>query len=65
MQTNNLKTIRLNLGLKQSDIAKQLGVTKSAYGRWERGECFPRVNKLIKLAHIFGISIDNLMKILS
>ncbi|WIK67060.1 helix-turn-helix domain-containing protein [Globicatella sanguinis] len=61
MNVKTLKTIRLKRGLKQEDIAKKLGVTKSAYGRWERGECNPRCDKLKKLAQILGVSIDSLI----
>nr|WP_276933774.1 helix-turn-helix transcriptional regulator [Globicatella sulfidifaciens] len=57
MNTNTLKTIRLKRGLKQEDIAKKLGITKSAYGRLERGECYPRSDKLMPLSKTLNISI--------
>lgn len=39
-----------------------MGVTDKAVSKWERDICYPDVNSLPKLAEIFGISVDELMK---
>lgn len=64
MKKDTLKSIRLKRGLKQEDIAKQMGITKSAYGRWERSECYPRADKLILLSYILEVELTQLIDIL-
>ena len=55
------KNLRAKLNLSQSDVAKQLGVTRQAYANYERGVREADYNTLNKLAVIFNVSTDYLL----
>lgn len=51
-----LKAKREQRNLKQSDMAKLLGVTTQTYLKWENGVYEPRASHIKKLAEILDIS---------
>ena len=55
-----LKELRLERGLGQVQLAKELDVGKSVVSLWELGKCEPTLSKLIAMARFFGVSIDDL-----
>ena len=55
---NNLKQLRKNKGVLQSEVADVIGVTKQAYGHYETGRRKPSPEVLAKLADYFGVSVD-------
>ena len=56
-----IKNLRVNSGMNQVQLAKRLGVTKSAVNSWETGTNSPSLSYIIKLAQIFGVSTDYLL----
>jgi transcriptional regulator with XRE-family HTH domain len=58
---NNLKELRLAKGLKQSDMAKLLGVAKSTYSMYESGLRTPTIPKAKEIAKILDVSVDYLL----
>ena len=56
-----LKAYRENNGYSQEDVAKILGVSRQAYGRYESGERECSFASLRKLSQIFHTSIDSLL----
>ena len=58
---DNFRIFRKKSGLTQEDIAEKLGVTRQAVAKWERGETTPDVEFCIKLAELYGTSIDALL----
>ena len=58
----NLKKLRKNKGVHQKEISKQLGISVSGYSLYETGQREPDIEKLIKLADYFNITIDELLK---
>jgi DNA-binding XRE family transcriptional regulator len=57
-----LKAIREHLGLSQSEIAIEIGVTdRSSVSGYERGEREPPLPILLKYARLAGISTDELI----
>lgn len=52
--------IRDKLGLKDSDVAKGTGITKSTFSDWKSGRSNPKNDKLQKIASFLGISVDYL-----
>ena len=58
----NLRTYRKRCGFTQKALAKALGVTTQAVSRWERGNCYPDLLLLPKIAAYFDISIDQLFE---
>ena len=57
-----IKMCRTELGMKQTDLAMQLGVTDKAVSRWERGIGFPDIKLLEPLANALNISIVELIQ---
>lgn len=55
-----LKQFRENSGLTRSQLADKLGVEVRIIYDYEDGFKTPRINKIIALAQIFGVSLDSL-----
>lgn len=56
-----LKELRQKKGVYQKDVAKYLGVDRTTYVKYERGNSEPSNDILIKLADYFNISVDCLL----
>lgn len=54
---------RSKAGLTQNEMAEKLGVTNKAVSKWENGKSKPTTNALRKMAVLFGLSVDELLKI--
>lgn len=50
-----LRAVRLKCGYSDGDIAKELGISRSAYTYYETGKTLPDVVTLIALARIYKI----------
>lgn len=57
----NLSTLRRNADMTQSELADKLNLTRQAVSRYEKGDSFPDISILVKIAEIFNISIDELI----
>ena len=57
----NLKFLRLEEGLGQTELAEKLGVSKGIISLWENGLREPTMSSLIALAKFFNVSIDFLV----
>ncbi len=60
---DNIKELRMEKGLGQTELAKMLGVSKGVVSLWENGLREPGMYSLILLAKFFGVSIDELVGI--
>ena len=60
---NNLKSIRENKSLSQSEFSKIIGVSESALSQYERGGRSPSAEILVKIATKLNISCDYLLGI--
>lgn len=58
---DRIKTIRESHNMTQSQLAKQLHITRSAVNGWEMGLSVPSTQCIVELAKIFGISTDYLL----
>lgn len=58
---NNLKNLRKSKNLSQSEVAKIINKTTSAYGYYEVERNEPDLQSLIKLADYYDVSIDFLV----
>ena len=56
-----LKNLRMEKGIGQVELAKQIGVSKGIISLWENGLREPNMFSLIILAKYFGVSIDYLV----
>ena len=55
-----LRTAREKSGKTQAQVAKELGVTESAYQRYEYDRIEPGVRTAIRIAKILGSTVENL-----
>ena len=58
---NILKTIRTQQDIRQSDLAKAIGVSPSTIGMYEQGRRDPDSDTVIKLAEYFNVTTDYLL----
>ena len=53
--------LRKQKGIKQEELAAELGVTAAAVSKWENGYTLPDILMLGALADYFGVSTDELL----
>jgi transcriptional regulator with XRE-family HTH domain len=58
---DRLKEARRICGLSQEELAEQLDVSRQAVGKWEQGQSYPEVEKLLALCGVLNTSLDALM----
>ena len=56
-----LVILRKTRGLTQDEFASAVGVSRQAVYKWESGQSYPEVQKLLEMKTLFSISIDNLL----
>lgn len=57
----NIKRLRISVGISQVVFAKMLGVTKQCISNWENDNVLPSIEMLVKIADHFGVSTDYLL----
>ena len=57
----NLKQIRKEIKMTQTEVANKLNIDYTTLGRYENGISEPNLTTLIKLANIYHTTIDNLL----
>ncbi len=58
----NIASLRQARGITQLELAEKLNYTDKAVSKWERGESIPDVTVLLRLADIFEVSLDALVR---
>jgi transcriptional regulator with XRE-family HTH domain len=56
-----LKEYRLAKGMTMKQVAEKIGIAECTYCAYEHGTREPSIEKLKKLAGVFGCSIDDLV----
>lgn len=56
-----LKELRSEKGMTQTDVARQLNMSKMAVSHWEKGNSEPSIEQLKALAAMFDTSVDYLV----
>ena len=59
--SENLRQLREKQGLKQKELAEELGISLRAYQYYERNEREPQLSTLIRIADYFDVSLDELV----
>lgn len=54
--------LRTQRGMSQGDLAEALDVSRQSISKWENNSATPELPKLVKLAELFGISLDTLVR---
>ena len=57
-----LKTHRMNCNMTQEFVAEAMGVSRQAVSKWENGTSDPSTSNLIKLAKLYGVSGEELLR---
>lgn len=57
-----LLTLRTSSGWSQEFVARQMEVSRATIVNWERGNTEPSISEAVKLAKLFGITVEELMK---
>lgn len=61
MIADRIKSLREQMNMTQSNLAKQLGITRSSVNAWEMGISVPSTQYIVELAHLFNVSTDYLL----
>lgn len=59
---NRIKQYRESCGITQNQLADMLNVSQSTVAMWETGKALPRSRVLIRLAGVFGCTVDELLR---
>ena len=59
---SNIRELREERGITQEKIANELDVSFQAVSSWERDEYKPDLDKLLKLAEFFDVSLSALVE---
>lgn len=62
MINDNLVMLRNIHGLSQEQIAEKINISRQAYAKWESGATIPDIEKCSRLAKVYGVSLDSLVK---
>ena len=57
-----LKDHRTRCSMTQEFVAESLGVSRQAVSKWENGTADPSTSNLLKLARLYGISPEDLIR---
>lgn len=57
-----ITSLRKERGMTQLELAEKMGVTDKAVSKWERDLSCPDILSVSKLAELFGVSVDELMR---
>ena len=47
--------------MSQGDLADALEVSRQSVSKWENGTAVPELDKIVKMAQVFGVSLDELV----
>ena len=56
----SLKAARVNKGLRQTDVATHLNVTRGTVWRWENGKSLPTADLIEPLCQLLDVTYDDI-----
>ncbi len=59
--SENLKKLRIRDKRTLEDIAEIINVSRQSVSKWESGECYPDIEKCVRLAKLYNVSLDALV----
>lgn len=60
--SEKITALRTGRKLSQGDVAERLEVSRQSVSKWETGQSVPELDKIVKLADLFGVSVDELVR---
>ena len=61
MKFENIRSLRIDKGLTQKEVAQLLGISQNTYSQYEIGVLNYPVEAVVKLADYYGVSTDYLL----
>lgn len=61
MKFENIRSLRIDNGLTQKQVAQILGISQNTYSQYEVGVLNYPVDAIVKLADYYGVSTDYLL----
>jgi len=61
MLSENLKVLRKQKGFSQEELAVRVNVVRQTISKWEKGLSVPDADTVMKLAEVFGVSVNELL----
>ena len=58
---DNLKRIRKENNLSQEQLADKLNVSRQSVSKWESGQAYPEMDKVLQICKMFNLNIDELL----
>ena len=55
-------SLRTERGMSQDDLAEKLEISRQSVSKWETAQSTPDLDKIIKLAGLFGMTVDELVR---
>lgn len=62
MLSDNLIMLRNIHGLSQEEVVEKIDISRQAYGKWESGKTIPDIEKCSRLAELYGVTLDSLVR---
>lgn len=59
---DKLQNLRLEYNVSQEQLSERLGISRQAITKWESGQSYPEIQRLIFLSNIFNVKVDYLIK---
>lgn len=59
--SKNLRKLRIENNLSQEALAEILNISRQSISKYEQGNSYPEIDKLMILSQKFGVSIDSLL----
>ena len=57
-----IQALRREKGMLQDELADTLGVSRQSVSKWETDAAVPELDKLLRLADLFGVTLDELVR---
>ena len=57
-----IEQLRASKDISQEQLAEALNVSRQTISKWEVGQALPKIDKVIQLAEIFGVTTDELLQ---
>ena len=56
-----IRAARVNAGLKQTDVASAMNVSRETVRNWEKGVTKPTIDKVEHLCNLLGVTYDDII----
>lgn len=60
--SEKIVSLRTARKLSQQELAEVLEVSRQSVSKWETGQSIPDLDKIVRLADLFGVSVDELVR---